>query len=147
MQFQGGVFSETIPGGRSGVDITIKTYELLATTPDGSEFRLPFTGIDFERGGSSGKMIFCRNEDRSLTIFCENKQFLPTLERIGGPALYDRLEAFRSSAKTNRRASRRNLVFLLLLLAGIGIGSYYGLRLAAHGLVAALPTSLSLIHI
>ena len=71
MQFQGGVFSEAIPGGRSGVEITIKTYELHATTPDGSEFRLPFTDIQFERGGSSGKMIFCRNEDRSLTIFCE----------------------------------------------------------------------------
>ena len=141
MQFQGGVFSEDIPGGRSGVEITVKTYELLATTPDGSEFRLPFTDVEFERGGSSGKMIFCRNTDRSLTIFCENRQFLPTLERIAGPALYGQLEEFRSNTKSKKRASRRNLVFLLLLIAGIGFGGYYGLRLAAHGLVAALPTS------
>ena len=141
MQFQGGVFSEAIPGGRSGVEITIKTYELLATTPDGSEFRLPFTNIEFERGGSSGKMIFCRNEDRSLTIFCENKQFLATVQRIGGSAIYEQLESFRNNTKTHRRASRRNFVFLLLLLGGIGFGCYYGMRLAAYGLVAALPTS------
>ncbi len=139
--FPGGVFSDQIEGGRAGATISLSSGAIVAVTPEGQLFRVPFAGCQLERGGSSDRMWFCRPPDRSLTIFSEAPGFFDALavaaRRELGPEL-DRLRVEQSAQ------SRRGLglwLAALCVLAIVGLGGYFGLKRAGRASIAMLPHS------
>ena len=77
--FQGGVFSDATALGRVGVDIYVTSEGLEARPREGDIFHLVAEETQLEIGGASGKMAFCRNADKSITIFSEATGFLKAL--------------------------------------------------------------------
>lgn len=139
--FSGGVFSDTIDGGRSGAEIELSQGGICARTPDGDSFVIPFHQCQVEIGGFSGRMVFCRNQDRSLTIFCEDRGFPASLAQASA-GLLD--ESLREKLKQRRREARRGRWIGALALAGIVVlvvAGYLGIRAAARAAVHALPVS------
>jgi Zn-dependent protease with chaperone function len=141
--FQGGVFHASIPGGRSGATISIARGELIADTlvEPSQRFTIPLSQCKLDLGGSSGRMIFCRTDDGSLTIFCEEKNFAKELDFQSGGIFADQLQTLK---KGQRAESRRfgfwvtvsALACALLLTVG-----YFGVLSAAKVAMKALPVS------
>jgi len=139
--YSGGVFSDTIDGGRSGAEIELSAGAVSARTPDGDRFDIPFHQCQVEIGGFSGRMVFCRNQDRSLTIFCEDRKFRAALSQASAGLLDEQLG---ENLKRRRRESRRGRWIVVAVLLGIAlllIGAYYGIRAGARAAVHALPVS------
>jgi Zn-dependent protease with chaperone function len=140
-EFSGGVFSETLEHGRAGAEIELLSSGVCACTSDGEPFVIPYRECQVEVGGNSGRMVFCRNEDRSITIFCEDRAFPRALSRVSAGVLDRQLEA---ALKKSRDQSRRGSLIVSAILAGIlllGVGVYFGVRAGAQAAVAALPVS------
>ena len=142
--FSGGVFSDTLSDGRAGADIELVSSGVCACTTDGEPFVIAYRDCQVEVGGFSGRMVFCRNADRSVTIFCEDRRFPKALSEASAGLLNEQLGA---GIKEQRSLSRRawitgtvSLVGILILL----IGGYFGIRAAAGAAVHALPTSVDL---
>lgn len=76
--FNGGVFSDALPGGRAGAMLTVDSNGIHAQVQN-EIFTVAPSDWHFEIGGASGHMIFCRNQARTLTLFCEDKQFTEQL--------------------------------------------------------------------
>jgi beta-barrel assembly-enhancing protease len=104
-EFNGGVFSERIEGGRAGATVELSQTEITAITPDGQRFSLPFSNCQLDIGGESGRMIFCRNQDRSLTIFCDDKSLPEALSVASFGLLDDQLKNF-GCGPASRMAAR-----------------------------------------
>ena len=79
--YQGGLFSEEVPDGRTGAEVRLGDRGILARTQEGREFRVGYRDCELDVGGASGRMVFCRSRDRTLTIFCEEKEFATALLR------------------------------------------------------------------
>lgn len=140
-KISGGVFSDAIEGGRAGAEIEMTATEIIARRANGQEHRLPYRSCQLERGGASGRMIFCRNSDRSLTIFSEDKRFLTNLDLFGSGFLMEDLERLKSSRSSKRR---RNLLLTFALLACVillGVGAYLTVLTVARNTIQALPIS------
>lgn len=139
--FSGGVFSDTIDGGRAGAEIDLSPQGISARTPDGDRFVIPFRECQLEIGGFSGRMVFCRNEDRSLTIFCEDRQFPSALSTASAgildQQLGDKLKERRSESRRGTLIGTAVLIGILLLL----VGGYFGIRVGARAAVRAVPVS------
>lgn len=140
-EFQGGVFSSSIEGGRAGARITLTYDALLAEDVEGRKFRLPYAGCKLELGGASGRMWFCRSPDGTLTLFSEARGFGEALRehahRELGPA-------FEQIAQRERAGSQRSLLMwtcVLLLTAVLIASSYFGIRHAGRASVDLLPHS------
>jgi hypothetical protein len=73
--FSGGIFSDELDDGRAGADIELLPSGVCACSTEGEAFVIPFRDCQIEIGGFSGRMVFCRNADRSVTIFCEDREF------------------------------------------------------------------------
>lgn len=151
-EFQGGVFHASLPGGRWGATLRVTRTEVVAETvaldaefPAGTaqvqRFAIPLSQCVLDLGGASGRMVFCRTTDGSLTLFSEAPGFAQALERNSHGLLTEQLAALRGK---QRREGRRFLtgatvfaiVTSLLLVAG-----YYGMMAAARSAVTALPLS------
>lgn len=139
--FSGGVFSDAIEGGRAGAEIELSSTGICAQTPEGHRFEVPYRECQLEIGGFSGRMVFCRNEDRSVTIFCEERQFPAALSNASTGILDQQLgEQF----KQRHSQSRRGTLIGTAVLAGILlllVGGYYGIRAGARAAVHAVPVS------
>ena len=154
--FTGGVFHESIQDGRVGAHIRITRGEIIAEplhshhnstgetqSPSKMEsFVIPIRDVQLDMGGATGKMIFCRTQDKSLTIFCEERGFAQALERESAGALSEPLMQLKGSLrKENRR---------FLLWSGVGcvavalfcVVGYYALLASARTAVHALPISI-----
>lgn len=140
-EFNGGVFSERIEGGRSGATVELSQTEVTAITPDGQRFSLPFGNCQVDIGGESGRMIFCRNQDRSLTIFCEDKQFPDALSVASFGLLDDQLRNKLRVRRNETWADRRFAVWLLFLMVLVCVGCYFGVLWAARAAIHAVPVS------
>src|SRR4051794_1418205 len=92
IELEGGVFSQQIDGGRAGARLTVGADSLQARTSDGQVFQVRFEHCQLELGGASGRMWFCRNEDRSLTIFSEGPALGAALAVHATPALRAQLD-------------------------------------------------------
>jgi len=141
VEFQGGVFSAEIEGGRAGATVSLAAGAVVAVTAEGHFFRVPFGECQLEHGGASGRMWFCRTRDRSLTIFCEAPGFVEALamaaRRELGPEL-DRLLG------AKRASSRRGFwigAAVLVAVAVLGFGAYLGLKQAGRASIKLLPHS------
>ncbi len=137
--FSGGVFSDAIDGGRAGAEIELSSRGITALTPDGQRFEVHYRECQLEIGGFSGRMVFCRNQDRSLTIFCEDRKFPTALSQASAGILDQQLG---SSLKLRRSESRRGRLVAVSILLGILlllVGGYYAVRAAARAAVGAVP--------
>lgn len=140
-KFSGGVFSDTIEGGRAGAEIELAAAGITARTPDGETFFVAYRECQVEMGGFNGKMVFCRDADRTVTIFCDDRKFPKELSMAASGTLDDQLGA---SVRKRKRNSRRDRTILLAVLAGLLIvivGGYFGVRAGARAAVKALPVS------
>lgn len=139
--FTGGVFSSTIDGGRAGADIELANDAVKATTKDGQYFSLRYSDCNVEMGGFNNKMVFCRNEDRSLTIFTEDRKFTESLAYAAGGLLDEQLSAGKNKVKSEKRQGR-NFVLIFAICCVVGLaGLYYGIKIAGSAAVDALPVS------
>jgi beta-barrel assembly-enhancing protease len=142
LQFDGGVFSAEVEGGRSGAEISFTSHSVVATTPAGQLFSVPFARAELELGGASGKMWFCRAPERELTIFSEAPGFADALEQAGRRELGDKLASLVASA---RRGTRQRVLLGFGVAAAVGLvllGLLLGLRQAGRVSVQALPQSI-----
>ncbi|MCM2371815.1 M48 family metallopeptidase [Aporhodopirellula aestuarii] len=140
--FSGGVFSDSLDGGRAGAEIELMPSGVGARTPDGEAFVIPYRDCQVEVGGFSGRMVFCRSADRSLTIFCEESKFPKALSFASSGMLDDQLKL---GAKQRRSESRRGLLIGTFLTVGfllLVVGGYFTIRSGARAAVLALPVSI-----
>ena len=100
--FQGGVFSDQIPGGRAGATLAPTHKAIEAQASDGTLFAIPLGELQLDIGGASGKMVFCRNQDKSLTLFTEAPGFLDAIEAQGGHHTQRLTQDIRRTLKANR---------------------------------------------
>src|SRR5690606_28290902 len=114
--YSGGVFSGSIDGGRAGAEIELSDAGIFARTNDGQTFLLPYDQCQIEIGGFSGKMIFCRNPDRSITIFSEDRNFKEALARASSGLLAQQIDQQHGQ---QRSRGRRSLWLGTLLLVSI----------------------------
>jgi Zn-dependent protease with chaperone function len=139
--FTGGVFSEAIQGGRSGAEITLSPRGISACTAEGDNFVLSYSECRIEIGGFSGRMVFCRNHDKSLTIFCEDRSFPRELLQASSGLLDEQLS---DQLKQRRSATWRGRGIGVTVLVGIVVlivGAYLGIRAGARAAIRAVPVS------
>lgn len=141
LELSGGVFSDTIEGGRAGAEIELSQGGISAITSDGDRFHVPYQECQLEIGGFSGRMVFCRNQDRSLTIFCEHRGFPAALSNASAGILDEQIG---HKLKQRRSESRRGNLIATTVLFGIMVlivAGYFGIRAGARAAVHAVPVS------
>lgn len=141
--FEGGVFHESIPGGRSGATISISRGELVADTngQPSQRFTIPLNQCKLDLGGASGRMIFCRTNDGSLTIFCEDKNFAKELDFQSGGVFASQLQALRKGQRAESSRFGFWLAVSAVACAALLILGYYSILGAAKLAIKALPVS------
>ena len=140
-EFSGGVFASTIEGGRAGTKIQVGEEGIKARTRDGQVFSLDYGGCRLDMGGASGQMLFCRNPDRSITIFCDDKAFPGALAEAAGSALQGQLDALFRRRRQERRRARTWGLATVGLLGVLVIGGYLGIKDAGRYAAGAVPVS------
>ena len=139
--FSGGVFSDTIDGGRAGAEIELAHDGVHATTNGDQRFFVRYSECQLDVGGYNDRMVFCRNEDRSITIFCEDKKFAAGLVYASGGLLEEQIREKRLKLKSeNRRGNRYTMMFLVASVLCI-VAAYYGVKAAGVAAVKAVPIS------
>ncbi len=140
-EFEGGVFSSSIEGGRASAAIELTSSGIKAQASDGQEFFINYSECQLDIGGASGRMVFCRTQDRSLTIFCEDRRFPAALEIDSGGELASQISSVRGERRLEGFRWRIWLLaFGVATVIGL-IGSYYFLLWAAKASVGAIPIS------
>ena len=114
----GGVFSEQLEGGRAGAQVHVGPEGIKASTAEGRHFVVPYAELHLERGGASGKMLFCKNRDRSLSIFTEDVQVLRNLRRSGNRRVLEQLRQIDSEHRTKGMRTMALLLLTGLILLG-----------------------------
>jgi Zn-dependent protease with chaperone function len=138
----GGVFHSDLSDGRAGVEIELLQSHLCASTADGEAYVIPYDECQLEFGGYSGKMLFCRNSDRSITIFSDEKRFTKELAVAAAGRLDEQLAVQLAKSKGE---SRRGTLLGLGLLVGSAVflvALYFGVRAGANRVTQSLPVSL-----
>lgn len=140
--YTGGVFCDALPDGRAGGDVELLPAGVAIRCPGGESFVIPYRECHVETGGYHGKMIFCRNTDRSLTIFSDDSPFRRDLSLASAGMLDGQLAV---GQRRRRSESRRSVFYasacLIAMLVCI-VAGYFGIRSAAKATVLALPTSI-----
>ncbi len=140
--FAGGVFSESLEGGRAGARVELSAQCVRATTTAGGEvFEIPYSACKLERGGASGKMVFCRGEGGELCIFSEAKGFEQALRRSGRAWLEPAFAEISRRASAQRRRATLGSAVVILLVVAIVVAAPPLLRAGARAAVGALPFS------
>ena len=140
-EFAGGVFNEKLPSGRAGASIVLDQSGIQAFTPDQKQFQIPWSDACVELGGTSGKMLFCRNHGRSITIFSEAPGFIHSVRNFGGPILGSQF------APIERKMAHKRMgvmAFWSICLGLLGLLAWGGLKIWTDGLdgaVDAIPYS------
>lgn len=141
-QFEGGVFAESIAGGRSGARVDVLADSLRAETPAGEVFDLSYANMELELGGASGRMLFCRNPARSVTIFCEERGFIFALTSLAGQHIQDKMAPVRGQLRglILRRAGIAALLATMFALLYFGVPPL--IRWSLEAAVVRVPYSL-----
>ena len=139
--FTGGVFHESIDGGRSGAEIELMHDGVQAITKGDERFLVRYSECQLDVGGYNDQMVFCRNEDRSLTIFCDHKRFPAALAFASGGLLEEQLREKRQNLKSENRRGHGLVLAILIGTAVCIVAAYYGIRSAGVAAVKAVPVS------
>ncbi|HET6343778.1 MAG TPA: M48 family metallopeptidase [Myxococcota bacterium] len=140
-QFQGGVFAPELPGGRAGARIEVLPDSLRASTPDHRVYNLPYGSMDFELGGSSGRMLFCRNPTRTITIFCEERGFIFALTSEAGHHLNTKFAPVRTQLRDRLLGRIAVTALFVAAIAGLIWGLPPLVRASLRSGVRAVPVS------
>jgi predicted Zn-dependent protease len=143
-EYQGGVFHDSIPGGRAGAKVSLTPQEIVAVTQghDPQRFTIRMNECQLDMGGASGKMIFCRVPASSLTIYCEEPSFARALDQGSMGLLSHQLSTLRKKQRADANRFRFWLAASALILALVCFAGYYGILAAARATVRALPISI-----
>jgi beta-barrel assembly-enhancing protease len=141
VEFDGGVLSQTIEGGRAGARLSVRSDGVHARTSDGQTFHLPYASCRVELGGASGKMWFCRSPDRSLTLFSEAKGFADALRSEARRELGGTIDAICLASRISARRTASLWLAAFAAVALLGGGAYYGLRHAGSAAIDVVPRS------
>lgn len=136
---KGAVFSQELPHGRASGTLSIKDACIECALPEGRTFVLPAGECTLERGGASGRMWFCHDAERTLTICSEDAAFGAALRAL--PQLHTQLHAIHGRRQRAKRRERTWRVAALLSLVLVLAGGYFGIRSAAQLSLRALPVS------
>ncbi|MEK6237329.1 MAG: M48 family metallopeptidase, partial [Planctomycetales bacterium] len=137
--FTGGVFSEEVDDGRAPATIDLQPGVVVATLEDGRTFRITYLDARLEMAGSDGRMLFCRNPDASITIFCKDRRFPKYLEQESAGCLAEQFDAMRSGAN---RAWRQGYYFMFGVTASILLmfaSVFVFVPIVARAMIPALP--------
>ena len=141
-EMDGGLFSQDVPTGRAGAKLRVLPDGVQAVTAQGQTFLVPWGECQLELGGASGRMWFCSNATRSLTLFSEDPQLPAAVRAQATPDVLRRLHEIEEQArKKARRAGLAWAAFLGVCVLLVG-GGVFGLRYAARASVSLLPKSL-----
>jgi beta-barrel assembly-enhancing protease len=140
-EFPGGVFSDEIDGGRAGAHLRLGDRGITARTSEGRELFISYSDCDLELGGDSGRMVFCRTTDRSLTFFCEDRRFPEALKRAAVGELFEQVDQILTSGNRQRWVSRIGLWVMLVVAVVVMVGGYYGVVHGARVAIEAVPMS------
>ena len=138
-EFPGGVFSDEIDGGRAGAHIRLGDRGIAARTSEGREFVITYSDCDLELGGDSGRMVFCRNADRALTFFCEDRRFPEALKRAAVGELFEQVDTILIAGNRQRWVGRVGLWVTLAVGTVALIGAYYGVVALARVAITSVP--------
>ncbi len=140
-EFEGGVFSEEIDGGRASATIVLTASGVKAVTSTEQEFSIRYRDCVLDMGGATGRMVFVRTTDRKLTIFCEDRRFPTALQLDAGTELAEQLAAVRGLRRSEGFRWRMWLCVSAVACLLCLVGGYYGLLAAARASIAAVPIS------
>lgn len=140
-QFDGGVFHESISGGRASAVIELTASGVRASTSTDQHFEIRYADCHLDVGGASGRMVFLRTADRKLTIFCEDRQFPKALELDAGPELAAQFAAVRGTRWFEGFRWRMWLFVGTAVCLVVLVGGYYGLLWTAKSSIDAVPLS------
>ena len=140
-EFEGGVFSDEIEGGRASATIELSTSGMVALTSTGQRFGILYRDCQLDIGGATGRMVFCRTPDRKLTIFCEDRRFPAALDMESGGELAEQLSAVRGQRLTEGIRWRMWLLGMAIVSVLCLIGGYYALIAIAKASIVAVPVS------
>ncbi|MFT5326514.1 MAG: Zn-dependent protease with chaperone function [Planctomycetaceae bacterium] len=138
-EFPGGVFSDEIDGGRAGAHIRLGDRGITARTSEGREFVITYSDCDLELGGDSGRMVFCRTADRTLTFFCEDRRFPEALKRAAVGELFEQVDTILIAGNRQRWVGRMGLWVTLAVCAVALVGAYYGVVALARVAIKSVP--------
>ncbi|MFT4557462.1 MAG: Zn-dependent protease with chaperone function [Planctomycetaceae bacterium] len=138
-EFPGGVFSDEIDGGRAGAHIRLGDRGITARTSEGREFVITYSDCDLELGGDSGRMVFCRTADRTLTFFCEDRRFPEALKRAAVGELFEQVDTILIAGNRQRWVGRMGLWVTLAVCAVALVGAYYGVVALARVAIESVP--------
>lgn len=140
-QFDGGVFNETVEGGRAAASVSLTSGAVVATTADGQLFAVSYEGAILTLGGASGKMWFCRSADGATTIFSEASGFADALRASSQKDLVERLDAIEQAARDAKQRYFWLFTGIVMLLIFLGtLGMYIG-RHAGPLVLKGVPVS------
>ena len=140
-EFEGGVFSEEIEGGRASATIELSASGVEALTSTGQKFSIRFRDCVLDMGGATGRMVFVRTTDRKLTIFCEDRRFPTALKLDAGTELAEQLASVRGVRRSEEFRWRMWLCGMAIVSLLCLVGGYYGLLAAAKASIRAVPIS------
>ncbi|MAT72029.1 MAG: peptidase M48 [Planctomycetaceae bacterium] len=140
-EFSGGVFSKEIDGGRAGASIALVPEGIVAHTTTGQRFVVRYHECQLEMGGASGRMVFCRPPDRSVTIFCEDKGFPRALATASGSELAGDVDHMLEARQRERGRGRGWFLIGAGVLAILLIAGYYGVMAAGRAVLMSVPVS------
>ncbi len=140
-EFEGGVFSDEIDGGRASATIELSTSGMVALTSTGQRFGILYRDCQLDIGGATGRMVFCRTPDRKLTIFCEDRRFPAALDMESGGELAEQFSAVRGQRLSEGIRWRVWLLGMAIVSVLCLIGGYYALIAIAKASIIAVPVS------
>ncbi len=140
-EFEGGVFHESIEGGRASATIELTASGAKALTSTGQQFVIRYSECVLDMGGASGRMVFVRTQDRKLTIFCEDRRFPKALELDAGTELAEQLASVRGFRRLEGFRWRMWLVVGTAACLLCLVGGYYGLLWVAKASIGAVPVT------
>ncbi len=141
LTFSGGVFSKSIEGGRASAQIQLTREGIVAVANSGEQFVLNYRECQIEIGGASDRMYFCRNADRSITIYCEERMFPQTLSQTSMGLLDDQIRLRKTEHRREIWTGRGWVTAFLVACAVLLVVGYYGVRAAGQAAARALPVS------
>ncbi len=140
-EFEGGVFSDEIEGGRASATIELSASGMVALTSTGQRFGILYRECQLDIGGATGRMVFCRTTDRKLTLFCEDVRFPAALDLESGGELAEQFSAVRSLRRVEGIRWQMWLCMMAVLSVLCLIGGYYALIAIAKASIVAVPVS------
>lgn len=135
--FRGGVLPPV--GNRVAATIDFDDGCIVARGDDGLIRRMRFAECVLEYGGHDDRLLFCRSQGDQTAIFCGDPGFAAALATAAGPWFGDQLDGCLAGRRHRSRSRMVAAACVLLLIAGLTVATFLGLRFAADAAVGGLP--------